>query len=197
MRTVLAIVALTVVGLVGCGGGLKPTFAPAAPAPIPNLDTSANAPILKVMDIAGNYTIDSVEFDSDLPKDYPAPVLLTNTLQSVTIGVNGKPENIQARLDLAYLIIAPTGNFSFYYSIVNEQGKLLKVGSFQAGSMSGTIKTDVMNIGFVAGETNGLADEQEALYEVLHDATTLTLTDTDVSKNALTPHFSVVHAIKE
>lgn len=196
MRTVLAIVALTVVGLVGCGGGLKPTFAPAAPAPVPNLDTSANAPVLKVMDIAGNYNIDSVTFEADPVATVQSFITLTHTLSTWPVSENGvnKPD-VQARLDQAYLIIAPAGNFTFYYSIVNEQGKLLKVGPFQAGSMSGTLKTDVMNIGFVAGETNGLADEQETLYEVLHDATTLTLTDVD--KHALTPHFSIVHATKE
>lgn len=180
-------------GLVGCGGGLKPTFAPEAAALGPN--ASANVSGLKVTDIAGSYTIDSVTFEADLAKDVQPIVTLTYTLQTVTASINGKPQDIQARLDKANLIITPTGIFSFYYSIVNEKGQLVKVESFQAGSMSGTVKTGITGIGFVAGGTNGLADEQETLYDVQHDAKTITLTD--MNKDTPTPHFSIVHATKE
>lgn len=181
-------------GLAGCGGGLKPTFTRDVPA-TPTPDTNTNVPTIKAADIAGNYTIDYVRFDADLAKDVQPVVELSHTLQSVTFSVNGMPQNIQARIDQAYLIITPSGIFSFYYSIVNEKGQLVKVQTFQAGSMSGTIKTDTASIGFVAGGTNGLADEQETLYEVQHDASTITLTD--VVTDSPTPHFSVVHAIKE
>lgn len=194
MKRVITIVALTVMGLAGCGSGLKPSFAPAGPPPAPAPDTSANVSAIKAADIAGTYTIDSVTFASDLPKDYPSSVPLTRTLKEVTVGVNGEPVNIQARLDQAYLIITPAGVFSFYYSIVNAKGELVKAGPFLAGSMSGTIKTDITSIGFVAGETNGLADEQEALYGVQHDTKSLTLT---VDRDALTPSFTAVHAVKE
>lgn len=193
MKRVITIVALTVMGLVGCGGGLKPTFAPEAAAPGP--DTSANVSTLKMADIAGNYNIDSVTFEADLAKDVQPVVTLTHTLQTVTASVDGKTQDIQARLDQAYLIITPAGIFSFYYSIVNEKGQLVKIGTFQADSMSGTVKADVTSIGFVAGGTKGLADEQETLYDVQHDATTITLTD--LHKDTPTPHFSVVHATKE
>lgn len=192
MKRALTIIALTVLGLAGCGGGLQPTFIPDVSAP-PIADESV--PTLKVADIAGTYTIDYVRFDADLAKDVQPVVELTHTLKTVTGSVDGKPQDIQARLDQAYLIITPSGVFSFYYSIVNEKGQLVKVQTFQAGSMSGTIKTDVTSIGFVAGGTNGLADEQETLYDVQHDATTITLTD--VITDSPTPHFSVVHATKE
>jgi hypothetical protein len=180
-------------GLVGCGGGLKPTFNPEAPAPAPSPD--ANVSTLKASDIAGTYALDSVTFEADLAKDVQPIVTLTRTLQTVTVSVDGKPQDAQARLDQAYLIITPMGGFGFYYSIVNEKGQLVKVESFQAGSMSGTIKADVTSIGFIAGITNGLADEQETLYGVQHDAKTITLTD--VTKDTPTPHFSVVKATKE
>lgn len=179
-------------GLVGCGDGLKPTFVPDKPAPAVG---DESVPGLKAADIAGTYTIDYVRFDADLAKDVKPVVELTRTLQPVTISVNGIPQDTQARLDQAYLIITPSGVFSFYYSIVNEKGQLVKVQTFQAGSMSGTIKTEVTSIGFVAGDTNGLADEQETLYGVQHDATTLTLTD--VVTDSPTPHFSVIKATKE
>ncbi len=179
-------------GLVGCGGGLKPTFSPEAPAPAPLLEVVST---LKMTDIAGTYNLDSVTFEADLAKDVQPIVTLTRTLQTVTVSVDGKPQNSQARLGQAYLVISPAGVFSFYYSIVNEKGQLVKVENFQAGSMSGTIKADVTNIGFIAGGTNGLADEQETLYAVQHDAQTITLTD--LIKDTPTPHFSVVKATKE
>lgn len=195
MKRVITIVALTVMGLAGCGSGLKPSFAPAGPPPAPAPDTSANVSAIKAADIAGTYQMDSVTFEADLAKDVQPVVTLTHALQTVTTSINGKPQNIQVRLDQTSLIITPAGVFSFYYSIVNEKGELVKVESFQAGSMSGTVKTDITGIGFVANGTNGLADEQETLYEVKHDAKTLTLTD--MIKDTPTPHFSIVHAVKE
>lgn len=194
MKRALTIVALTVMGLAGCGDGLKPTFTPEA-AVTPTPDASANVSTIKAADIAGIYNIDYVRFDADLAKDVKPVVELSRTLQSVTISVNGTPQDIQARLDQAYLIITPSGVFSFYYSIVNEKGQMVNVQAFQAGSMSGTIKTDITSIGFVAGGSNGLADEQETLYTVQHDATTITLDDN--TKDTPTPHFSVIHATKE
>lgn len=192
MKRLLTIIALTSISLAGCDGGLQPTFTPDKPVVAPLLEVVTT---LKASDIAGTYKIDYVRFDADLAKDVQPVVELTHTLQLVTASVNGSPQDMQARLDQATLIITPSGVFSFYYSIINDKGELVKVQSFQAGSMSGTIKTGVTSIGFVAGGTNGLADEQETLYDVQHDATTLTLTN--VTTDTPTPHFSVVHATKE
>lgn len=186
--------ALLGVGLAGCGGGLNPAE-PAGPAVAPNISADASVSPIKATDIAGTYTIDSVTFDGDLAKDVQPPVTLTRTLTTHTVSTNGKLEDIQARLGQAYLIIGSSGNFTFYYSIVNQDGDAQSVGAFKSGSMSGTLKLEVSSIGFSAGASNGLADEQETMYFFARDKKTITLTD--VVKETPTPHFSIITATQE
>lgn len=187
---------ILVLGLVACGGNYQPGFTPGPPAPENDAaDASASVPPLDVSKIAGVYTLASVSFDSDPADDVDPPVTLTSVLQTVTMSKGGKFEDIQVRLGQSHLIISNSGNFSFYYSIVNEKGELTKVGAFQAGSMSGTIKANVTSIGFNAGASNGLADILESDYKVDFDVKSLLLTTTVIDTPS--PHFLVVSAIKE
>jgi hypothetical protein len=194
VRLGLTIVALLGVGLAGCDGGLNPA-APAGPVAAPNISADASVAPIKATDIAGTYTIDTVTFDADLAKDVQPPVTLTRTLTTHTISTNGKAEDIQARLGEAYVIMGPAGNFTFYYSVVNQKGEPVQVGAFKSGSMSGTLKLEVSSIGFSAGVTNGLADEQESMYVFKKDKKTITLTD--VVKETPTPHFSIITATQD
>lgn len=185
-----------VLGLAACGGNYQPGFTPGAPAPEDDAaDASASVPPLDLTKISGVYTLASVSFDADPAEDVRPPVTLTSVLQTVTVSTNGKFEDVQVRLGQSHLIIGNSGNFSFYYSIVNEKGELTKVGAFQAGSMSGKIKTGVKSIGFDAGASNGLADILETDYKVESDAKSLLLTATVLDTPS--PIFLVVSAIKE
>lgn len=198
MRIDLTIVALLGIGLAGCGGGLVPSF-DAAPATKPAPITEDNSvTTLKATDIAGTYTIDSVTFYGDLIKDCQPVVILDHSLLTQNTSTSCDFKDVQVRLDLATLYVGDSGVFTFYYSIVDDNGKATKVGAFQSGSLSGTLKMGVDSggnptVGFVAGETNGLLDEQEAVYTVQHDAKTLTLTNKDDTPS---PHFNIVHATK-
>ena len=169
--------------------------APAGPIVAPNISADAAVSPIKATDIAGTYIIDSVTFDGDLAKDVQPPVTLVKTLSTHTVSSNGKMKDVQARLDQAYLIISPAGNFTFYYSIVDQEGKAVQVGAFKSGSMSGMLKLEVGSIGFSAGGSNGLADEQETMYSFKKDKSTITLAD--VVQETPTPHFSIISATKE
>lgn len=182
------------IGLAGCGGGLVPSFEGTTKKPAPVV-TDASVTPMKASDIAGTYTIDSVTFEADIAKDVQPIVVLDHKLKTVTSSVNGNPQDIQARLNEAYLVIGDSGVFSFYYSIVDEKGQAVKVGAFQSGSLSGILEMGVNTVGFVAGESNGLADDQETAYTVKHDATSLTLTD--IVKDSPTAHFSIISATKD
>lgn len=186
--------ALLGVAVAGCDGGLRPTGPVGAPA-APAVSADASVPPIKAGDIAGTYVIDSVTFDGDLAKDVQPPVTLTKMLGTHTVSTNGKAVDVQARLNQAYLILTSSGNFTFYYSIVDHEGKALQVGSFKSGSMSGTLKLEVSSIGFSAGGSNGLADEQETMYSFKKDKKTITLTN--VVQETPTPHFSIITATQE
>ncbi len=189
--------ALLGLGVAGCTSGLVPTFGAGAPAPAPTANQDANVGNIKIGDYVGTYTIDSVTFDADPEAaDFQPTKPLTHTLDSITVGVNGKPQSIQARLDKAYINIGPTGNFSFYYNIVDEKGQVVVVGGFQSGSMSGTIKAGLTTIGFDAGVSHGLADDQETDYTPTKSTDGKTLTLEDTTKKTPTPHFSIIQATK-
>lgn len=193
MRLELTIAIL--LGLVGCGNGLVPG-AVGENTPPPSVTTDASVSPMKASDIAGVYTIQSVWFDPDAAVDVMGDMELTRTLTTFKLTSNGvQLPDFQARLDEAYLIIHSSGVFSFYYSIVDQEGKPISVGPFKSGNMSGMLKLEVKSIGFVAGASNGLADEQEAMYDFKSEKNTITLTDTD--KEILSPHFSIIHATKE
>lgn len=186
-------------GIVGCGGGLEPTFGPPSndpPKPQENI-----IPVVKSADIAGVYDIDSVLFDADVAITGNPPVLVNRELRLIPYSENGVPKSTKARLDQAYLIIGIGGNFSFYFSIVNEQGQLVKVGPFDSGGMSGQLKMGVQEIGFMSGFVSadapltGLADEQETMYSIVSQDKKLVLRNVDAETP--TPHFSEVTAIPQ
>lgn len=183
-------------GLMGCGGGLEPTFAPATPKTEVGLGDIVKP--IKTVDIAGTYDVDSVTFATSPGAE---PVALDHILRTRTVFQDGVSKDVQAKLDKAYLIIGPSGNFTFYYSIVDDKGLPIKVGPFDSGGIAGSLKTGIQEIGFVGSQSaagtqiTGLADEQETMYSITPNDKFFILDD--VEDVTPTPHFAQIIAIKQ
>lgn len=185
---------IAIVLLAACGQP-NAVYAP-GPEVQDKVSGSEGAPLssLKMTDLEGEYTVNTIILDSDPAKDVKKTVTLTPTLETKQISTYGVQSKIIARLGESYLLIQSDQGFSFNFSFLGGDGKLIQVGPYSAGSISGQVILGLGKLlGFDGIGSTALLHHSIGGYIAEFDGKILTLT---MEKDTL-PGFLTIRAEKK